>query len=104
MDQEKMTQRLADMVWEPPDVIEKWLTGLGLRVTYRGEHSTAYYNPHLNIFSAVDMNDDPNNRAVSLAFVTAGMLWPEVYPRLQNIVNQEWKRRTQEGKVETANA
>jgi hypothetical protein len=93
MDQEKITQRLVSMVWEPLEVMAKWLAGLGYSETYRGEHSVVFYNPHLNVFSAIDTEDDPNNRAVSLAFLTAGMLWPEVYPRLQNIVNQEWGRR-----------
>jgi hypothetical protein len=95
MDQEKITQRLAGMVWEPLDVIAKWLVSLGCKETYRGEHSIGFHNPYLNIFTTVDTKDDPNTRAVALAFLTAGILWTEVYPKLQNIVNQEWKRRTQ---------
>lgn len=97
--QRKMTQRLADMVWETPETITKWLTSLGCKETYRGEHSIAFHNPYLNIFTVIDETDDPNTRAVALAFLTAGVWWTQVYPDLQGRVNREWGRRTATEKV-----
>lgn len=94
MDQDKITQRLADMVWQPPDIIAKWLSTMGIDETYRGEHSIGFYNPRLDVFGVIGTNIDPNTNAVSLAFLLAGMSWPEVYPNLQPLVNREWKRRT----------
>jgi len=97
--QHLLTARMVEMTFAPATDIADWFNRIGLEAQIQDSGVVVLRNPGLNFTTAIYDTLDPINRAVCLASAIAGPhLFPEVFPRLLEAVNQEWKARS---KVET---
>ena len=92
--QQLITERMVEMTFAPATDIAKWFNQIGLEAQVQKDGVVILRNPHLNFTTAIYDTLDPINRAVCLASAIAGpYLFPDVFPRLLEVVNKEWKAR-----------
>jgi hypothetical protein len=71
-----------------------------LEVHQKPDSVVVITNPHFNFTTAIYDALDPISRAVCLASAVAGpSFWPEIFPRLLDTVNKEWKERVRQEKT-----
>ena len=92
--QQLMTERLVTITFSPIDDVAAWCQQVGLEVRQKPDGVVVINNPHFNFTTAIYDALDPISRAVCLASAVAGpSFWPEIFPRLLDTVNKEWKER-----------
>ena len=92
--QQLITERLVTIIFSPLDEVAAWCRQVGLEVHHKPDGVVIITNPHFNFTTAIYDALDPISRAVCLASAVAGPgYWPEIFPRLLDTVNKEWKTR-----------
>ena len=92
--QQLITERLVTIIFSPLDEVAAWCRQVGLEVRQKLDGVIVITNPHFNFTTAIYDALDPISRAVCLASAVAGPgYWPEIFPRLLDTVNKEWKTR-----------
>ena len=92
--QQLITERLVTIIFSPLDEVAAWCRQVGLEAYQKPDGVVVINNPHFNFTTAIYDKLDPISRAVCLASAVAGPgYWPEIFPRLLDTVNKEWKTR-----------
>ena len=98
--QQLLTERLVTITFSPSDEITAWCRQVGLEVRQKPDGVVVITNPHFSFTTAIYDALDPISRAVCLASAVAGpSFWPEIFPRLLDTVNKEWKERARQEKT-----
>ena len=97
--QQLITERLVTIIFSPLDEVAAWCRHVGLEIHQKPDGVVVINNPHFNFTTAIYDKLDPISRAVCLASAVAGPgYWPEIFPRLLDTVNKEWKERARHEK------
>jgi hypothetical protein len=98
--QQLLTDRLVTITFSPLDEVAAWCGQVGLEARRTADGSVIICNPHFNFTTAIYDGLDPISRGVCLASAVAGpSFWPEIFPRLLDAVNKEWKERARNEKT-----